>query len=176
MRPTAPAARALLEGLRARALRVAVAESCTGGEVLAALTAPAGASATVWGGAVVYTTEAKVALAGVAAEQVASEGVVSEAVAGLLATGIRARAGVDLGLAVTGWAGPEGEGPDPVGTVVLGAAGPGGLRTRRLSLEGERAAVRRAAVLALLEAALAWLPSLCPIAAAEVPSAPEGRR
>lgn len=139
-----------LARLRARGLRVAVAESCTGGDVLATLTAAPGASSSVWGGAVVYSAAAKSSLAGVDVAFVREHGVVSEAVTRALAEGIRDRAGVDVGLAVTGWAGPESEGPDPVGTVYLGVAAPRGSRVRRLALAGGREEVRAAAVRELL--------------------------
>ncbi len=141
----------LLKRLRAAGQRLAVAESCTGGDVLSLLTAPAGASDCVWGGAVVYTADAKASLAGLARGWVLKQGVVSAAVTEALALGIRERSGVELGAAVTGWAGPTSKGPDPVGTVYLAVAGPYGCCCRRKQLHGDRAAVRAAAAGALLE-------------------------
>lgn len=143
--------RELLDLLRTRGQRLAVAESCTGGEVLSLLTAPAGASDCVWGGAVVYTAGAKASLAGLTRGWVLERGVVSAAVTEALALGIRQRAGVELGAAVTGWAGPTSPGPDPVGTVYLAVAGPYGCCARRKQLHGDRAAVRAGAAEALLE-------------------------
>lgn len=144
------AADRLLEELRRRGWRVAVAESCTGGEVLARLTAAPGASASVWGGAVVYDEAAKTILADVDSTLLARHGVVSEAVTAALAHGIRACSGVDLGIAVTGWAGPDSDGSAPVGTVYLGVDAGDVARVERHRFTGGRATIRRLAGDALL--------------------------
>ncbi|WP_420454377.1 competence/damage-inducible protein A [Rubrivirga sp.] len=104
--------------LRERGLRLAVAESCTGGAISARLTAVPGASASFLGGVTAYSNESKVDLLGVPAEVIEAEGAVSEPVALALAASARARFGADVGVATTGVAGPTGGTPDkPVGTV-----------------------------------------------------------
>jgi nicotinamide-nucleotide amidase len=138
--------------LRERDWTIAVAESCTGGELLARLTAPAGASEYVKGGMVVYANDAKVALAGVDRRLIEEHGAVSEQVARALAGGVRARIGADVGVGVTGVAGPGG-GTDskPVGLVWLSVSGPDGASiTRSVNLPGGRADIRdRATTVAL---------------------------
>ena len=131
---------------------IAVAESCTGGELAARLTAPAGASEYVKGGVVAYANEAKVQQVGVDESAIARHGAVSEEVAKALAEGIRVRMQVELGVGVTGVAGPGGGSVEkPVGLVWLSVAGPGGAwLTRSVNLPGGRADVRdRATTVAL---------------------------
>ena len=124
--------------------RIAVAESCTGGELAARLTGPPGASEYVAGGVVVYSNEAKTELAGVDPELIEEHGAVSEEVARALAAGVRARMEVDVGVGVTGVAGPGGgTEAKPVGLVWLSVAGPAGaLLTRSVNLPGGRADIR----------------------------------
>jgi nicotinamide-nucleotide amidase len=142
-----PQVRALAAALRARGWRLATAESCTGGLVAAACTALAGSSDWFERGWVTYSNAAKAAELGVDPALIAAHGAVSEPVARAMAEGARARAGVDLALAVTGIAGPGGAVPGkPVGTVWLAWAGPAGTRAERLHLGGDRAAVRAATV------------------------------
>ena len=106
--------------LRARGLRLAVAESCTGGAISARVTAVAGASAVFCGSVVAYSNEAKTDLLGVPEALIEAEGAVSEAVALAMAAGARSRFGAEIGVATTGIAGPSGGTPDkPVGTVWL---------------------------------------------------------
>jgi competence/damage-inducible protein CinA-like protein len=138
--------------LRERKWTIAVAESCTGGELAARLTGPAGASEYVAGGAVVYANDAKVALAGVDPRLIAEHGAVSEPLARALAEGIRARLHTDVGVGVTGVAGPGGGTEQkPVGLVWLSVTGPDGAAlTRSVNLPGDRADVRdRATTVAL---------------------------
>ena len=131
---------------------IAVAESCTGGLLGARLTERAGSSELVRGGLVVYSNEAKVALAGVDAQLIARAGAVSEEVAAALADGARAALGADVGVGVTGVAGPGGatEGK-PVGLVWLSVSHRDGRRlTRSVTLPGSRADIRdRATTVAL---------------------------
>ncbi|MBP9144562.1 MAG: competence/damage-inducible protein A [Thermoanaerobaculia bacterium] len=109
-------------------LTLATAESCTGGLVAERLTRVAGVSAVFAGGVVVYSNASKSALLGVAPELLQRAGAVSEAVARAMATGVSARLGSDLGVAITGIAGPGGGSAEkPVGTVHLAVAGPGEL-------------------------------------------------
>jgi nicotinamide-nucleotide amidase len=131
---------------------IAVAESCTGGELAARLTREAGASAYVQGAAVVYANAAKTIQAGVASELIEEHGAVSEEVAKALAGGIRERLAADVGVGVTGIAGPGGGSEEkPVGLVWLSVLGPGEASiTRAVNLPGGRADVRdRATTVAL---------------------------
>ena len=140
--------------LRARAMTIATAESCTGGLIAALLTEQPGSSDNMLGGVVSYADAAKTALLGVGADLLAEHGAVSEPVALAMAAGIRRRLGADLALSVTGIAGPGGGSADkPVGTVWIGMAGPGdAVSARRYYFAGDRYAVRVQAA----EAALAW--------------------
>jgi competence/damage-inducible protein CinA-like protein len=128
--------------------RIAVAESCTGGMMAARLTDRAGSSGYVAGGVVAYSNEAKIALAGVSAELIERYGAVSTEVAEALADGALAGFGADVGIGITGIAGPGGGTAEkPVGTVcfsVAFAGGEGDARriTRRLGLPGNRADIR----------------------------------
>jgi nicotinamide-nucleotide amidase len=139
------------DALTARGLTVATAESCTGGLLAGRLTARAGSSAYVLGGIASYANSAKEHLVGVDPQLLATVGAVSPEVAVALAEGARERFGADVGVGITGIAGPGGGTPDkPVGTVHLCAAGPAGRVTRAVVLPGSRAAVRdRSVTLAL---------------------------
>jgi nicotinamide-nucleotide amidase len=132
------------ELLRSRGWTIATAESCTGGLLAGRLTDLAGSSAYVLGGLVVYSNEAKTALAGVDAALIASVGAVSTEVAEALADGARSRLGTELGVGITGVAGPGGgTATKPVGLVCFSVAGPDGARiTRSARLPGGRADVR----------------------------------
>jgi nicotinamide-nucleotide amidase len=123
---------------------VAVAESCTGGLMSARLTERGGSSEYFLGGAVVYSNEAKVAVAGVDAELIDRFGAVSNDVAEALASGAVARFGTDVGIGITGIAGPGGGTEEkPVGTVCFSVfLRDGGYLTRRLRLPGSRSDVR----------------------------------
>ena len=142
----------VLAALSSAGQTIAVAESCTGGLLGARLTELPGSSAVVRGGLVVYSNEAKVALARVDPGLVESFGAVSEEVAVALADGARAVLGADVGVGVTGIAGPEG-GSDakPVGLVWLSVSHRDGRRlTRSVHLPGGRADVHdRATTVAL---------------------------
>jgi nicotinamide-nucleotide amidase len=136
---------------RAQGLRLATAESCTGGMVAARLTDVPGSSASFVGGVVSYSDDVKRTELEVPAELLAAYGAVSEEVAAAMAEGARRRLGAEVAVAVTGVAGPDGGTPEkPVGRVYLHAAGPDGSLARMLDLPGERAQVRvRATVTAL---------------------------
>src|SRR5919201_92622 len=124
---SAPTVEALVERMRPlqeRALRrkrtVATAESCTGGLLGAVLTAHGGASAFYRGGAIVYDNAAKATLADVAPDLIHGHGAVSSVVAQALAAGARRRLAADIGLGITGIAGPGGATPGkPVGLVYV---------------------------------------------------------
>jgi nicotinamide-nucleotide amidase len=122
---------------------VAVAESCTGGLMAGRLTDRAGSSAYMLGGVVVYSNEAKTAFADVPASLIASVGAVSPEVAAALADGARARFGADVGIGITGIAGPDGGTPEkPVGMVCVCVSGEGDRIERTLQIPGGRAVVR----------------------------------
>jgi PncC family amidohydrolase len=130
--------------LRARGAMIATAESCTGGLLAGRLTDRAGSSDYVAGGLVVYSNEAKTALAGVDPALIARVGAVSPEVADALADGARAALGASVGVGITGIAGPGGGTPDkPVGTVCLSVSADDRSRlTRTVHLPGDRVAVR----------------------------------
>ena len=142
----------LLDDYRRAGLRLATAESCTGGLVAACLTEIAGASHVVERGFVTYSNEAKTELLGVPAELLRDHGAVSLETAGAMADGALARSRADVAVAVTGIAGPGGATPGkPVGLVFLAAARRGGATTvERHVFAGDRRAVRLAAVAAAL--------------------------
>ena len=132
----------LLNGPPART--IAVAESCTGGLVAARLTETPGASAYLRGGLVVYSNEAKSSLAGVPAALIEEHGAVSEEVALALADGVRTVLGSDVGVGVTGIAGPGGGTEEkPVGLVWCAVTLSNGERAvRKLQLPGSRQVIR----------------------------------
>lgn len=122
---------------------IATAESCTGGMMAARLTDRAGSSAYVLGGVVVYSNEAKVVQAGVPEELIEGHGAVSVEVAAALADGARERFGAEVGIGITGIAGPGGGTEDkPVGTVCISVAGAESRIDRNVLLPGDRQTVR----------------------------------
>ena len=138
--------------LVARGLRIAVAESCTGGLVTSRLTDVAGSSRYVDQAVVAYANEAKVSLLGVAMALIEEHGAVSEPVAVAMAAGIRSRARVDIGIGVTGIAGPGGGSEEkPVGTVAVAAMTPTSTRSRVFRFVGEREQVKFQASQAALD-------------------------
>jgi nicotinamide-nucleotide amidase len=122
---------------------VATAESCTGGLMAGRLTDLAGSSAYVLGGLVVYSNEAKSALAGVPGALIEAHGAVSPEVAAALAAGARERFGAGIGIGITGIAGPGGGTPEkPVGTVCLCVGTADAAIERTVRLPGSRRDVR----------------------------------
>ncbi|MEV4730974.1 CinA family protein [Saccharopolyspora sp. NPDC049426] len=142
---------ALIDALRQRGETVATAESLTAGLVAAALTEVPGASAVVRGGLVVYATDLKDRLAGVDPDLLAEHGAVHPDVAAQLAVGASRRCGADWGIGLTGVAGPDPQDGVAPGTVHLGFTGPRGTQVRTVVLDGDRHAVRAAAVRVALE-------------------------
>jgi nicotinamide-nucleotide amidase len=128
---------ALLATLTARRLTVATAESLTGGLLAALLTELPGSSAVVRGGLVAYATDLKHRLAGVDDALLARRGAVDPEVAWQLAVGARLRCGADVGIGLTGVAGPDPQDGKPVGTFYCAVAGPAGYRDERASGPGE---------------------------------------
>ena len=154
---------ALGEALRARGLRLATAESCTGGLIAAACTANAGSSDWFERGFVTYSNEAKTEMLGVPAALIAEHGAVSAEVARAMADGALARSNADLAVAVTGVAGPGGGSKDkPVGTVWLASVRTGRpAQAELLRLQGDRAAVRAQTVERALRRLQAELAAPC---------------
>jgi nicotinamide-nucleotide amidase len=144
-------AAAIGQELVRRGLRLACAESCTGGLVGEVLTAEGGASAFFAGSAVVYENAAKTALLGVPEAMLREHGAVSAEVARAMAEGARARFGVDLALAITGIAGPDGGSEQkPVGLVHYAVATANGTINRDAVFGGDRHMVRLRACYAAL--------------------------
>jgi nicotinamide-nucleotide amidase len=136
--------------LRRTGATLAVAESLTGGLVAAELTSVPGASQAFRGSVTAYATDLKRDVLGVDGALLAERGAVDRTVAREMAEGVRRVLGADWGLATTGVAGPEPQDGQPVGTVHLAAAGPHGTVDRRLTLTGDRTAIRAATVDAAL--------------------------
>jgi nicotinamide-nucleotide amidase len=148
---TRASATELVARLTRRGMTIAVAESLTGGLVVAELIAVPGASAVVRGGVVAYATEVKSSLLGVDAELLASNSPIDPEVARQMAEGVRWRLGrdgvpADIGLATTGVAGPDPQDGHPVGEVWLGVALGDTVEARGLTLGGDRASIRWATV------------------------------
>jgi PncC family amidohydrolase len=145
-----PEVRTLGDALRAGHRTVAVAESCTGGLLGAALTAFPGSSDFLLGGVIAYADDAKVTQLGVTREALAAHGAVSEEVATQMADGARLIFGADIGLAITGVAGPGAEDGKPAGLVFVALAADDGNEVTRLDgdqgREGNRARAVREAV------------------------------
>ncbi|HEX5589205.1 MAG TPA: CinA family protein [Candidatus Limnocylindrales bacterium] len=153
--------RALAERLQGlclgRRLTVAVAESCTGGLVAAALTEIAGSSGYFLGGVVSYSNAAKVGLLDVPEATLAAHGAVSAQVARAMAAGARARFGATIAASVTGIAGPDGGTAEkPVGLTYVGLAGEGRADVHRAVWGGDRESNRRESAVELLRLLVAW--------------------
>ncbi|MGW5355770.1 CinA family protein [Streptomyces sp. NPDC004031] len=142
----------VLRLLEERGRTLAVAESLTGGLLAAALTGVAGASRSFRGSVTAYATPLKQQLLGVDGALLAARGAVDAQVAREMAEGVRRLLGADWGAATTGVAGPDPQDGQPVGTVFVAVAGPGGAaEVAPLRLTGDRAAIRRASVVAVLD-------------------------
>jgi nicotinamide-nucleotide amidase len=150
----------LLDAYRDKGLKIATAESCTGGLVAALLTEISGSSSVMERGFVTYSNEAKIELIGVPAELIAAHGAVSEPVARAMAEGALAHSRADVAVGITGVAGPTGgTATKPVGLVHFGLARKGAATIHLERRYGDlgREIVRRRAVedaLALLEQAV----------------------
>jgi nicotinamide-nucleotide amidase len=149
-----PVAAIVLDLCRAAGLRLATAESCTGGLVAARLSDIPGASDVLAGGVVAYANDVKTAELGVSEELLAAHGAVSAEVAAAMAAGVRKRLDVDVGIAVTGVAGPGGGSPEkPVGLVHYHVSAPGAEEGREFSLPADRETIRSRATVASLHLA-----------------------
>jgi PncC family amidohydrolase len=139
--------------LHRRKLTIAVAESCTGGLVAAALTDLPGASEYFLGGLVTYANQAKIDLLGVDPDMIRKHGAVSRQVARQMAAGARRIFGSDVAVSVTGIAGPTSEGDKPVGLTFIGADDGKSTVVRRYRWIGGRASNRVASVEAAIQLA-----------------------
>jgi nicotinamide-nucleotide amidase len=149
-----PVAELVLDLCRERGFRLATAESCTGGLVAARLSDVPGASDVLAGGIVSYANDVKIAELGVPEELIAERGAVSAEVAEAMAAGVCERLGVEVGIAVTGVAGPGGGTPEkPVGLVYFHVSTPDGDEARSFSLPGDRATIRSRATVSALHLA-----------------------
>lgn len=137
----------LIAELCRRGLTVAVAESCTGGLLAAALTDVAGSSQVFGWGLVTYSNQAKTRLLGVSTDTLDRWGAVSSQTAGEMVSGLLKLSGADLALATTGIAGPDGGSAEkPVGLVYIACGDSRGTRIVRRVFAGERGEVRRQSV------------------------------
>lgn len=144
-------AAAIISTLAERGQTIAVAESLTGGLLIAELVSVPGASAVVVGGVVAYNTEVKARVLNVDAGALAEHGAVHPDVAAQMATGVRvalalAAGPAHIGISTTGVAGPDQQDGQRVGTVYLGFALGDDVSVKKLSLEGDRDAIRNACV------------------------------
>ncbi len=147
-----PLERVVGDMLVEQGLRIAVAESCTGGLIASRLTDVPGSSRYLDQAIVTYANEAKTELLAVPVQLMAEHGAVSEPVALAMADGVRARARADVGVGVTGIAGPGGGSPEkPVGTVAIAAVTASATRARVFRFHGEREQVKFQASQAALD-------------------------
>lgn len=134
-----------------KGLSLALAESCTGGLLGHLITSWSGASAFFKGGVVAYANSVKIDILGVPDEIIESHGAVSNECAELMAEGVRVRFASDIGVSITGIAGPEGGTEDkPVGTVYIALSQEGGTITEKLSCVGNRGQIKERAALSAL--------------------------
>lgn len=144
----------LLESCRADSMRIAVAESCTGGLLGARLTAIPGSSDVFLGGVIAYANEVKVAELGIPSQELSTHGAVSEPVVRAMAVGAQRKFGAQVALAITGVAGPGGGTPEkPVGLVWVCAAVEGHVEVRKLQSWGDRQEIRHRATQAAMDLA-----------------------
>ena len=137
----------VVESLRQRNLKLAVAESCTAGALAARIVNVPGASDVLYGGFVTYTDQAKHRLLGVLQKTLDVKGAVSEECASEMAAGAARECDCPVGISVTGFAGPDGGTSEtPVGTVFIGCCTGSGTVVREYHFPGSRQEVRDAAV------------------------------
>ncbi len=135
----------VIKALQGRTL--ATAESCTGGGIGAALTSVAGSSTVYKGGVISYTNEVKAQLLNVDEQLLKREGAVSAPVAEAMAAGVRNVLSADIGVSVTGLAGPGGDDfGNSVGTVFVGYCDENSLFSKKFTFDGDRETVRLQAV------------------------------
>lgn len=144
--------------LKQRGLSLAVAESCTGGLLGHMITNVSGSSDWFAGGVVAYSDEAKKRLLGVAPKTLESHGAVSPGTASEMASGVKKRFKTDVGVAITGIAGPTGgTGRKPVGTVFIALVSGARVYTKRLLLSGTRKSIKKQAATEALNEIIGFL-------------------
>ena len=148
--------KALIEKLTRNNMKIAVAESCTGGMVTEVLTTVSGASAVLDGSVVSYANEIKARLLNVSEETLESKGAVSEECALQMAEGVRKLMGADMGISITGIAGPTGGTPEkPVGTVYIAVSTAKESKFEKLNIRNNgREYIRRVSAKSVLMLAL----------------------
>jgi len=145
-------AEAVIEDLKRHSKTLVLAESCTAGLVSGVLANIRGASAYLWGSYVCYTQEAKVLMLGLDNNELTEHGLVCKETACKMAAGALQNSGANLAAAVTGLAGPDGDGRVPVGTIWIATALKGGtIEADVYNFSGSRNEVRLRAVIAVLE-------------------------
>ena len=156
--PAPDLARQLVEELTQKHYTLALAESCTAGLVSDLLAQVSGASAVLWGSFVCYTPDAKQQMLGINGDLLRQYGLVSRETARAMALGALDKAGVNIAAAVTGLAGPQGDGSGtPLGTVWVAVACGEDCRQQEFHFEGTRAEIRMQAATAVIGEALAVL-------------------
>jgi PncC family amidohydrolase len=146
------------EKLRAHGLRLAVAESCTGGLIGHRITNIPGSSTYYMGSVTAYAYEAKVRLLGVTWETLEKNGAVSAETVSEMALGVRRALAADMGIAVSGIAGPGGGTPEkPVGLVWMAVSASSGIWSRQINFKGERSTVKEQAAEAALQLGIDYL-------------------
>ena len=146
------------EKLRAHGLRLAVAESCTGGLIGHRITNIPGSSTYYMGSVTAYAYEAKVRLLGVTWETLEKNGAVSAETVSEMALGVRRALAADMGIAVSGIAGPSGGTPEkPVGLVWMAVSASSGIWSRQFNFKGERSTVKEQAAEAALQLGIDYL-------------------
>jgi nicotinamide-nucleotide amidase len=150
-------AAALQAELVKRSAMIATAESLTGGQLGVLLSAAPGASDTYLGGVVSYASEVKHRVLGVSQETIYRHGVVSAECAAEMAAGVRALMQCDYAVSTTGVAGPAEQEGKPVGLVFVGFAGPEGVSTKELHLDGDRAEIRKLSCMEAISTAIAGI-------------------
>ena len=143
------------DALQARGVTLAVAESLTGGRLSGMLTSQPGSSEYFVGGVVCYTPRAKIIQTGIDPKTIAEHGLVSEQTALGLARGIAQRLFTQIGLGITGAAGPEAHGGRPVGTVFIAVADKAREIVKEFAFEGGREDIQKKAAQAAL--GMLWL-------------------
>ena len=145
-------ARALVHTLKDKKIKLALAESCTAGLISSMLAGTSGASSVLWGSFVCYTKEAKISMLGLDCRALDEYGLVSGETAAAMAAAAVEKSGANLGAAVTGLAGPDGDGSGvPVGTVWIAATAGEATMAREFKFKGSRNIVRLRAVIEVFE-------------------------
>jgi len=159
-------ARQVMERLKKLSLKLALAESCTAGIISGFLADIEGASSVLWGSFVCYTQEAKVSMLGLDNSALRADGLICGKTARAMAEGALNKSGADIAASVTGLAGPQGDGRNPVGTVWVSAVLRGSETERQKTLvkefhfNGARNFIRYQAAAAVLDEILNILPAI----------------